>query len=138
MVKDIHVERLIIVEPLQGDHLVVPLRFIESFEVGLNLQFLSSLSVLQHLLECQDVHMVISMACQGTKGSAYIEQHHYDLDDEDTNAPVIPENLLTSIEDGKRLEVAILIQRRLEDGGICLRCGYQHKRGSVEQGWYRW
>lgn len=33
MLKEIHVERIVVLEPLQGDRLSIPLCFAESFEV---------------------------------------------------------------------------------------------------------
>jgi hypothetical protein len=34
MMKDVHVERITVLEPHRGDPLTIPLRFIDSFEVG--------------------------------------------------------------------------------------------------------
>ncbi|KAH6884312.1 hypothetical protein BKA70DRAFT_139788 [Coprinopsis sp. MPI-PUGE-AT-0042] len=119
LLEDIHVEKIIIIEPLQGDQLVVPIRFVTSFE---------------------DIHHVVQLACQGTLGAKYIEDRQYELDDAATNVPVNPKRFVEDcLEDGKAFEVAMrFIQKNntgLED---CPRCGFHH---SVEEkkvnGWIR-
>lgn len=36
MLREVHVERIIVLEPIRGEHLVIPLRFVESYAVGLH------------------------------------------------------------------------------------------------------
>ncbi|KAH6893763.1 hypothetical protein BKA70DRAFT_1323349 [Coprinopsis sp. MPI-PUGE-AT-0042] len=115
MGKEIRIERIIIVEPL-GDHLVVPLRFVNSFE---------------------DVHMIISLACQGSKGSRYIEGRRYELDDAHTNEAVAEENFQALVGDGKLFEVTILIQGQSAELATCPRCGEQDEHGGKEGDWIR-
>ncbi|KAH6905847.1 hypothetical protein BKA70DRAFT_1291234 [Coprinopsis sp. MPI-PUGE-AT-0042] len=106
MVKDIHVERITVVEPLQGEHLTIPLRFIDSFE---------------------DVHMVILLASQGTVGSPYIEGRKYEIDDSETNQAITTENFRASFEDGKEFEVTVLLRTRHKQAGTCPRCQSQYQ-----------
>ncbi|KAH6915398.1 hypothetical protein BKA70DRAFT_1557682 [Coprinopsis sp. MPI-PUGE-AT-0042] len=117
--KEIHVDKVIIVEPLQGDQLNIPIRFITSFE---------------------DIHHVVQLACDGTAGAKYIADRQYQLDDAATNASVNQERFTEDyLEDGKTFEVAMKLVRRgitsLED---CPRCGSYHM-GEQEKinGWIR-
>ncbi|KAH6905939.1 hypothetical protein BKA70DRAFT_1402363 [Coprinopsis sp. MPI-PUGE-AT-0042] len=120
ILKEIHVKKIIIIEPLQGDQLVVPIRFVTSFE---------------------DIHHVVQLACRGTLGAKYIEDRRYQLGDAATNAPVNPKRFVEDcLEDGKAFEVAIKLVRTgdisLED---CPRCGLHHSEEMERHnGWIRW
>ncbi|KAH6893779.1 hypothetical protein BKA70DRAFT_832313 [Coprinopsis sp. MPI-PUGE-AT-0042] len=116
LMKDIHIERITVIEPLQGEHLTIPLRFISSFE---------------------DVHMVISLACQGTTSGRYIEAHRYELDDADTNEAVGEDLFQVSVEDGKVFEVAILIKSQSADFIGCPKCGKDQDGHDAKGGWAR-
>ncbi|KAH6905857.1 hypothetical protein BKA70DRAFT_460301 [Coprinopsis sp. MPI-PUGE-AT-0042] len=116
MMKDVHVERITVIEPLQGEHLTIPLRFVNSFE---------------------DVHIVIHLACQGTRGSRFIEGRRYELDDVETSEAVSEEDFI-SIKDGRVFEVAILMKSQLVELGGCPKCGTDPDRqGATEGGWVR-
>ncbi|KAH6884327.1 hypothetical protein BKA70DRAFT_1468635 [Coprinopsis sp. MPI-PUGE-AT-0042] len=81
LLKGMHIDKIIIIEPLQGDHLGVPIRFVTSFE---------------------DVHQVIQVACQGTVGARYIEGRQYQLDDSDTNELVDPSRFTNNVCLGRK------------------------------------
>ncbi|KAH6880865.1 hypothetical protein BKA70DRAFT_1206657 [Coprinopsis sp. MPI-PUGE-AT-0042] len=108
LLKELHVDKIIIIEPLQGDHLGVPVRFVTSFE---------------------DVHHVLQAACQGTIGARYIEGRQYQLDGAETNEVVNPIRFLRDcLKDGKAFEVAIkLVQREPVGLNICPRCACLHQ-----------
>ncbi|KAH6905852.1 hypothetical protein BKA70DRAFT_1430272 [Coprinopsis sp. MPI-PUGE-AT-0042] len=116
MMKDIHIERITVLEPLRGKGLTIPLRFIGSLK---------------------DVHMVIHLACRGTMSSRYIERHRYDLEDAYTNEVVGEENFQVSVEDGKVFEVAILMKRQSSDLVGCPKCGKKQDGHGAEGGWGR-
>ncbi|KAH6905853.1 hypothetical protein BKA70DRAFT_460223 [Coprinopsis sp. MPI-PUGE-AT-0042] len=116
MMKDIHIERITVLEPLQGKGLTIPLRFVSSLK---------------------DVHMVIHLACRGTTSSRYIEGHRYDLEDACTNEVVGEENFQVSVEDGKVFEVAILMKRQSSDLVGCPTCGGEQGGHGAEGGWVR-
>ncbi|KAH6883674.1 hypothetical protein BKA70DRAFT_1575463 [Coprinopsis sp. MPI-PUGE-AT-0042] len=116
MMKDIHIERITVLEPLQGKGLTIPLRFISSLK---------------------DLHMVIHLACQGTTSSRYIEGHSYDLEDAYTNKVVGEENFQVSVEDGKVFEVAILMKGESTDIVGCPKCGEEQGGHGAEGGWVR-
>ncbi|KAH6896300.1 ras guanine nucleotide exchange factor domain-containing protein [Coprinopsis sp. MPI-PUGE-AT-0042] len=76
LLKEMHVERIIVIEPLQGEALFIPLCFAESFE---------------------DLHQIIQSACEGTEGSRYIEARQYQLDESTTNVMVDPARFYSNI-----------------------------------------
>ncbi|KAH6911865.1 hypothetical protein BKA70DRAFT_865052 [Coprinopsis sp. MPI-PUGE-AT-0042] len=119
LLKEIHVEKIIVIEPLQGDQLSVPIRFVTSFE---------------------DIHHVVQLACHGTVGEKYIEGRQYQLDDAATNAAVNTERFVAEcLEDGKTFEVAMkLVQRDNMNCQDCPRCGSQHSEEERLTGWIRW
>ncbi|KAH6911870.1 hypothetical protein BKA70DRAFT_865182 [Coprinopsis sp. MPI-PUGE-AT-0042] len=118
LLKEIHVDKIIIIEPLQGDQLSVPIRFVASFE---------------------DIHHIVQFACHGTVGARYIEGRQYQLDDAATNATVNPERFAEEcLEDGKTFEVAMkLVQQDTMNCRACPRCGSQHSEEERVSGWIR-
>ncbi|KAH6867202.1 hypothetical protein BKA70DRAFT_1497385 [Coprinopsis sp. MPI-PUGE-AT-0042] len=91
LLKEMHVGKIIIIEPLQGDPLSVPIRFVTSFE---------------------DIHHVVQFACQGTVGERYIEGRQYQLDDSETNESVDPSRFVKNcLKDGNTFEVAMKLAR---------------------------
>ncbi|KAH6907539.1 hypothetical protein BKA70DRAFT_358447 [Coprinopsis sp. MPI-PUGE-AT-0042] len=119
LLKEIHVDKIIIIEPLQGDQLSVPIRFVTSFE---------------------DIHHVVQFACHGTAGAKYIDGRRYQLDDAATNIAVNPGRFAEDcLKDGKIFEVAMkLIRRDSVSREHCPRCGARHseEEGNVS-GWIR-
>ncbi|KAH6893764.1 hypothetical protein BKA70DRAFT_1408053 [Coprinopsis sp. MPI-PUGE-AT-0042] len=116
MMKDIHIEQITVLEPLQGKGLIIPLRFISSL---------------------RDVHMVIHLACRGTRSSGYIEGHRYDLEDAYTSEVVGEENFQVLVKDGKAFEVAILMKRQSSDLVGCPTCGKEQGGHGAQEGWVR-
>ncbi|KAH6903534.1 hypothetical protein BKA70DRAFT_1301278 [Coprinopsis sp. MPI-PUGE-AT-0042] len=119
LLKEMHVDKIIIIEPLQGDYLSVPIRFIASFE---------------------DVHQVVQVACQGTVGARFIEARRYQLDDSETNELVDPSRFAEGcLQDGKAFEVAMkLVRREHVVLNVCPRCAYCHQDGEDKiNGWIR-
>ncbi|KAH6884334.1 hypothetical protein BKA70DRAFT_1445943 [Coprinopsis sp. MPI-PUGE-AT-0042] len=121
LLKDIHVEKITVVEPLQGEHLAIPIRFIKSFE---------------------DVHQVVKFACQGTVGASYIENRHYYLEDAAAEVSVIPQLHQFAedfCQDGRVFEVTMQItQARRSPEGLfrCPRCGFDHSEAKRKpNGW---
>ncbi|KAH6907548.1 hypothetical protein BKA70DRAFT_358555 [Coprinopsis sp. MPI-PUGE-AT-0042] len=119
LLKEIHVDKIIIIEPLQGDQLNVPIRFVKSFE---------------------DIHRVVQFACHGTLGAKYIDSRRYQLDDAETNTAVNPERFAEGcLEEGKTFEVAMKLSQ-MENTSIedCPRCGF-HVSEEEEKvsGWIR-
>ncbi|KAH6906739.1 ras guanine nucleotide exchange factor domain-containing protein [Coprinopsis sp. MPI-PUGE-AT-0042] len=102
LLKEMHVERIIVIEPLQGEALFIPLRFAKSFE---------------------DLHRIVQSACEGTEGSRYIEDRQYRLDESTTNVTVDPAHFYTFMADGKAFEVTMLIQAMSLATTDCPRCG---------------
>ncbi|KAH6907543.1 hypothetical protein BKA70DRAFT_1427918 [Coprinopsis sp. MPI-PUGE-AT-0042] len=85
LLREIHVEKIIVIKPLQGDELNVPIQFVTSFE---------------------DIHHVIQFACNGTVRAKFIDDQQYQLDDSATNTAVNPERFTGGcLEDGKTFEV---------------------------------
>ncbi|KAH6906738.1 ras guanine nucleotide exchange factor domain-containing protein [Coprinopsis sp. MPI-PUGE-AT-0042] len=116
--KEIHVERIIVIEPLQGEALSIPLCFAESFE---------------------DVHRIVQSVCEGTLGSRFIEDRQYQLDESITNVTVDPTHFHAFLEDGKAFEVTMLIQTMSLATTDCPRCGCSNSSDVPSEGddWIR-
>ncbi|KAH6880863.1 hypothetical protein BKA70DRAFT_186928 [Coprinopsis sp. MPI-PUGE-AT-0042] len=100
LLKEMHVDKIVLIEPLQGDYLSVPIRFVTSFE---------------------DVHHVLQVACQGTVGARYIASRQYQLDDSETNELVEPSRFAEGrLRDGNAFEVAVKLTLRESGRTKCL------------------
>jgi hypothetical protein len=137
LLREIHVDKIFIVEPLQGDRLSVPIRFVTSFEVCPTGCHSTTHDFLTQRL--QDIHHVVQLACHGTVGAEYIEGRRYQLDDAATNVPVNPERFNGAcLKDGSTFEVSMKV---IQAGGTglndCPRCGFCHSEGQVDV-WIRW
>ncbi|KAH6905840.1 hypothetical protein BKA70DRAFT_460036 [Coprinopsis sp. MPI-PUGE-AT-0042] len=117
LLREVHVERIFVLEPVEGEHLTIPLRFVNSYE---------------------DVHRVIHLACLGSQSARYIESRSYELDESLSNQTVDPYNFHTVMKDGKTLEMTILIQIPVLTIGICPRCELEHPvQDAVLTSWTR-
>jgi hypothetical protein len=76
--KDVHVKRITVIEPLQGEPLTIPLRFIKSFEVSSSTTAVLGPPGLTFIR--QDLHTILYLAFKGTRGGHYIEGRRYELD----------------------------------------------------------
>ncbi|KAH6884333.1 hypothetical protein BKA70DRAFT_140104 [Coprinopsis sp. MPI-PUGE-AT-0042] len=114
LLRDIDIEEIIFLEPLQGDRRSIPIRFVESFE---------------------DVHMAIEMACKGTAASRFIEARQYQLDESFTDAPVDEEHALQRFEECKEFEVSIILGLVISSN-VCPRCSHPHGHQNLT-GWLK-
>ncbi|KAH6903485.1 hypothetical protein BKA70DRAFT_598686 [Coprinopsis sp. MPI-PUGE-AT-0042] len=101
MLRQIVIEEIMFLEPLQGERRSIPIRFVKSFE---------------------DVHMAIGMACRGTAASRFIEQRQYQLDESTTDATVSEENILQRIDECRVFEITITFSRLEVLADVCPRC----------------
>jgi hypothetical protein len=137
--KDMHIERITLIEPLQGQPLAIPLRFIKSFEVSSSTTAVLGPPCLTFIR--QDLHTILYLACKGTRGGRYIEGRRYELDDAITSEAVEEDRFGASLEDGKVFEVTILMPGQLESADFCVcpKCGAaQDERDTSQRGWVRW
>ncbi|KAH6884338.1 hypothetical protein BKA70DRAFT_1205478 [Coprinopsis sp. MPI-PUGE-AT-0042] len=119
LLKEMHVDKIVIMEPLQGSHLSVPIRFVSSFE---------------------DVHHIIQFAFQGIDGTRYLEGQQYQLEDSNTNRLIDPSRFAKDcLKDGKAFEVAIkLVQMDPIGLNVCPQCTYHHQDEEDNiNGWIR-
>ncbi|KAH6903477.1 hypothetical protein BKA70DRAFT_1566696 [Coprinopsis sp. MPI-PUGE-AT-0042] len=118
MLRQIIIEEMIFLEPLQGEHRSIPLRFVETFE---------------------DVHMAIGMACERTAASRFIEHRQYQLDESTTDATVSQEDLLQRIDTCRVFEITITFSRLDMSADECPRCekSYDDSSEKNSNGWIR-
>jgi hypothetical protein len=84
--------------------------------------------------------MVIQLACQGTRGSRFIERRRYELDDAETSEAVGQEEFRVLIQDGRVFEVSILIKGQMTEVAVCPKCGTVSDGVDGKEGgqWVRW
>ncbi|KAH6913239.1 hypothetical protein BKA70DRAFT_1262263, partial [Coprinopsis sp. MPI-PUGE-AT-0042] len=117
VLRGIHIEEIVFLEPLQGQRRSIPVRFVKTFE---------------------DIHVAVEIACRGTAASHFIEDRQYQLDNSSTNAVVDAVRILQCIEEYKELEVTILLPKLEAPANICPRCDTVHDcSGQKLNGWLR-
>ncbi|KAH6905859.1 hypothetical protein BKA70DRAFT_1500010 [Coprinopsis sp. MPI-PUGE-AT-0042] len=115
MLRQIVVEEIIFLEPLQGEGRSIPIRFIETFE---------------------DIHLAIEMACHGTAASRFIDKRLYQLDESETDAVVSQSDILQRIAICRVFEITIMVFSMLEvSANVCPRCETSHDRDNRSNGW---
>ncbi|KAH6903491.1 hypothetical protein BKA70DRAFT_1301142 [Coprinopsis sp. MPI-PUGE-AT-0042] len=118
MLRQIIIEEITFLEPLQGERRSIPIQFMETFE---------------------DVHMAIETACQGTAASRFIEQRQYQLDESTTDATVSEEDPLGCIDTYQVFEITITFSRLDISANVCPRCerSYDNSNQKSGNGWLR-
>ncbi|KAH6905930.1 hypothetical protein BKA70DRAFT_1430362 [Coprinopsis sp. MPI-PUGE-AT-0042] len=86
MLRQIVIEKIIVLEPLHGKPWSIPCRFVETFE---------------------HIHLAVGMACKGTAASRFIDNKQYQLDESATDAAVSEEDIAqhfgqSRLHDGKQ------------------------------------
>ncbi|KAG2009778.1 TKL/TKL-ccin protein kinase [Coprinopsis cinerea AmutBmut pab1-1] len=113
--RHISVEEIIVIEPL-GKPLAIPIRFTNTLD---------------------DVHFFVQQGCRGTKGSFYIDQKRYQLDDPCTNQALDDTLFHQNLRPGKTFEVSVLVQATSMSSNKCPRCGHENRSDLArrENGW---
>ncbi|KAH6905837.1 hypothetical protein BKA70DRAFT_459985 [Coprinopsis sp. MPI-PUGE-AT-0042] len=117
MFRGINAAQIVVIDPF-GDYLKIPLALVCTLE---------------------DVHAFVVLGCQGSKGTRFIEERQYQLDDSATNITIHKRNLAKYLQDGKVFEVTISLSDVTVAPGICPRCEqlYDPGQGVQEGGWLK-
>ncbi|KAH6884305.1 hypothetical protein BKA70DRAFT_1339604 [Coprinopsis sp. MPI-PUGE-AT-0042] len=116
MLRQIVIEKIIVLEPLHGKPWSIPCRFVETFE---------------------HIHLAVGMACKGTAASRFIDNKHYQLDESATDAAVSEEDILQHIDQCRVFEITITFSRLEVSANVCPRCETSHDDGKQknDNGW---
>ncbi|KAH6892827.1 hypothetical protein BKA70DRAFT_1536606 [Coprinopsis sp. MPI-PUGE-AT-0042] len=86
MLRQILIKEIVVLEPLQGEPRSIPIRFVETFE---------------------DVHLAVTMACQGTAAIRFIVNRQYQLDEFKTDVTVSEGSIVQRIDQCRVFEITI-------------------------------